>query len=402
MNLNGIPVIDTHAHPFPAETEVITADLLRDALSVSLRGTTSVLNESTMLSRVTVKELARFLGCEATFAEVIAARNAAASGNYPHYIARLFADGEIETLLVDHGFPAVPVLPFEPFAALLPRPPYQGYRIERFFPAGSFHGDAGAAPASPFDAMLDAFVARLDQAVAEEGCIFFKTVMAYRTGLAIRPVERAEAAEAWQHHRQYGDPFEKVIRDYLFIVTAHKAREYEIPLQVHTGHTSQTNVWPNVNPILLTPVLNSGVVDGTTIVLVHGGYPFCTEAGYLTSVYPDLYLDLSLMIPWASVGIASRMLQTLEAAPTAKLMYGSDGIRAPELHWIGAVIARRALGTVLDQLITGQFISSAEAEGIAQDISWRTAQRVYRLPIDMPRGSSAAVRSQEEIVAPNT
>jgi uncharacterized protein len=133
---------------------------------------------------------------------------------------------------------------------------------------------------------------------------------------------------------------------------------------------------------LLTPVLNSGVVNGTTLVLVHGGYPFCTEAGYLTSVYPDVYLDLSMIIPWASIGIASRILQVFEAAPTAKVMYASDGISVPELHWIGAIIARRALGAALDQMIAAQFLTGPEAEETAHDVFYRTAQRVYRLPID--------------------
>jgi uncharacterized protein len=384
VDLTRIPVIDTHAHPFPADTERIAPEVLRDALSVSLRGSTPTINESSMLIRVTVRELARLLECEATLAAVVAARNAAARGDYRAYIDRLFADAAIDTVLVDHGFPAAPELPFEPFAALLPRRTYQGYRVERFWPQRSFHADDDTSAGSPsaFDAAIEAFEARLDEAVKRDGCVFYKTVTAYRTGLAIRPVDRAEAAEAWAHHRQYGDAPEKVIRDYLFVVASRKAREHGIPFQVHTGHTSHINVWPNANPILLTPILNSGAVDGATLVLVHGGYPFCAEAGYLTSIYPDVYVDLSLIIPWASVGIASRILQVLEAAPTAKVMYGSDGISVPELHWIGSIITRRAFGMALDQMIAAQFVTASEAEDIAHDVFHRTAQRVYRLPVD--------------------
>lgn len=380
MNLDAIPLIDTHAHPFPASTERITAQQLRDGLSVALRGGASTLNDTSLLSRVTVRELGRVLGREGTLDTLVAARNDVAGGNYSAYIERLFHDAKIATLLVDHGYPTGPELAFDPFAALVPVPVFQGYRTERFFPAGSFHGRVGAPPVAEFDAMLEEFEARLDQVVTDEGCRFYKTVIAYRTGLAIRPVDRAEAREAWNAHRAYGDGAEKVIRDYLFTVTAHKGRQHGVPFQVHTGHTSHTNVWPNVNPILLTPLLNSGALDSVTVVLVHGGYPYCTEAGYLTSVYGDLYLDLSLMIPWASIGITSRILQTLEAAPTAKVMYGSDGIATPELHWISAVVARRALGAALDHLQDASFVSPTEAEEIANDILWRTATRVYRVP----------------------
>lgn len=380
VDLRDVPIIDTHAHPFPASTVQLTVAQLRAALAVSLRGAASPVNDTGLLSRVTCHELGRFLRAEGTLEALVSARNEAARESYSGYIERLFADAGIAALLVDHGYPSSPVLDFAPFAALLPVPVFQGYRIERFFPTGSFHGEPGNAPMKSFNDMLEQFEDRLDYAITGEGCTFFKSIVAYRTGLDIRPVGIVDARDAWQAHRVYGDSFEKVVRDYLFVVTARKSREHGVPFQVHTGHTSHVNVWPNVNPILLTPLLNSGLLEGTTIVLVHGGYPYCTEAGYLTSVYGDLYLDLSLMIPWASIGITARILQTLEAAPTAKVMYGSDGITTPELHWISAIVARRALGAALDQLRGAHFISANEGEEIAHDVLWRTASRIYRVP----------------------
>lgn len=381
MNLQHIPAVDAHAHPFPEGTREISPQLLRDGISVSLRGETSPVNETMLLSRLMVHELARLLDCEPTFDTVVAARNAIARDNYHAWISKLFADANLTTLLVDHGFPASPELPFEPFAELLPYRPVQGYRIERFFPmTGSFHSDTKETH-QLFDTVLEAFEARLDEAVRSENCRFFKSVMAYRTGLAIRPVTLDDARSAWEQHRQYGDESEKVIRDYLFVVTAGKAREHEVPFQLHTGHTSHVNIWPNTNPILLTPILNSGALDGVRLVLVHGGYPYCTEGGYLTSVYPDIYLDFSLMIPWASAGAARRIHQTLESAPIGKVMYGSDGILCPEIHWIGAIIGRRAIGRVLDDLMHEGFLSGHEAEQAAHDVLHRNASRVYGLSV---------------------
>jgi hypothetical protein len=154
----------------------------------------------------------------------VTARNTVAADDYSGSIARLLADARIETLLVDHGYPANPELSFAPFARLVPAPGYAGSRIERFFPAGSFRGAADEAPTRSFDAMLEAFEARLDQAVAEGHRIFLKTTIASCTGLAIAPVDREMAAGAWRAHRAYGDAAEKVICDYLFVVTAAKAR----------------------------------------------------------------------------------------------------------------------------------------------------------------------------------
>jgi hypothetical protein len=374
VELQAIPAIDVHSHPFSEDTRVLSAQQLRDAVSVSLRGPTGPINESMLLARAMVHELARLLDCEATFETVIFSRNAATEKDYPAYIAWLFDDANIEILLVDHGFPANPELPFEPFAALLPHRPIQGYRIERFFPASSFHGNAEPRR---FDEVLATFEARLDGAVEDEGCRFFKSVMAYRTGLAIQPTDLETTREAWASHQRYGDAAEKVIRDYLFAITAGKAREHGIPFQLHTGHTSHVNIWPNTNPILLTPILSTSVLDDVKLVLVHGGYPYCTEAGYLTSVFPDVYLDFSLMIPWASIGVASRMLQTLESAPIGKVMFGSDGIICPETHWLSAILGRRALSTVLDEVVRSGFLTTTEAEDAAHDVLHRNARQLY-------------------------
>ena len=335
------------------------------------------MNETMLLARFMVHHLSRFLNCEPSFEDVVAARNAKSRENYTAYIASLFEDAGIETLLVDHGYPTQPEVSFESFAQLLPNMPIQGYRIERFFPFhGSFHGDGEH---QKFHQVIERFEARLDAAVRKEGHRFFKSVMAYRTGLAIKSVDFHVAENAWNSHEAYGDAAERVIRDYLFIVTAEKAREYGIPFQLHTGHTSHVNVWPNTNPILLTPILNSGRLDGVTIVLVHGGYPYCTEGGYLTSVYSHVYLDLSLMIPWASAGVSRRIWQTLESAPMGKVMYGSDGIACPEMHWIGAHVGRLGLAKVLDELVADHFLTTTQAEEAAHDILHQNARRVYQL-----------------------
>lgn len=381
IDLSAIPALDDHGHPFAADSVELTADLLRDSISVSLRGVTSTANESMLLSRITVRELARLFDCELTLDAVVAARNRMAAGDYRSYIGTLFADQNISGLLFDPGFPAEPVLRGDEFADLIPVPVWEGYRIERFFPySGSFHGAAGESPSRSFDDTLEAFEVQLDEEAARPGFAFFKTIMAYRTGLSIRPTARAEAASAWDAHRAYGDPQEKVIRDFLVHVTCAKARQYDVPLQMHTGHTSHVNPWPNVNPALLTPFLNQDEIGDTKIVLIHCGYPYSTEAGYLTSVYPLVWTDLSLMIPWASYGIAHRIEQVLESAPTEKVLYGSDGINVPEIAWIGALVGRRGLGQALAAISAAGYLTAGEIDEVAADILHRNAQRLYDLP----------------------
>jgi len=390
IGLSAIPALDTHCHPFDRASAELSADLLRDSISVSLRGVTSQLNETMLLSRLAVRELAGFLRCDETVDAVVAARNARSQPDYPGYIADLHRSQKITGLMIDPGFPVDRVIEGTAFTGLVSTPVWEGYRIERFFsPAGSFHGGKDLPPVQSFGTVLEAFEAELDAQAGRPGFAFYKSIIAYRTGLAIQPVTCDEAATAWDGHRAYGDPHEKVIRDYLLHVTCRKAREHGVPLQLHTGHTSHHNPWPNVNPILLTPFLNQPDIGQTRIVLVHGGYPFCTEAGYLTSVYPNLWCDLSLMIPWASVGVSRRIEETLESAPTAKVMYGSDGINIPEMNWLGAIVGRRGLARALASIADAGFLRSADIDEIAADILYRTAESVYDLHSRAPVPSLA-------------
>lgn len=379
MNLDAFPVIDTHCHPFPPEQGAISAQELLNAIGVALARPASPLNESMMLTRMVVKGLAKLLGCEPSLDAVLEARNAIAGPDPAAYNALLFNDAKIAAALADPGYPSR-YIPIDTFSKVLPCPVYEGYRIERFTgsPADSVFQPGKHASFADF---LDDFRATLDREAARPEVIFYKSVIAYRTGLAINRVSEAEAKAAWEAHPVQHDSADKIIRDFLFWETALKAKEHGLPFQVHTGHTSDSNPWPNVNPILLTPLLNQPEMAGVPFVLVHGGYPFCTEAGYITSVFENVSLDLSLMIPWSSIGIAQRIHETFEFAPTKKVMYGSDGIMGPELFWISSLNTRKALGHVLSDLIAEDVLDDDEATEVAKDIFYRNAERIYGLSI---------------------
>ncbi len=377
MNLDAIPVIDTHAHPFPPTQGEVTWGYMRDAMSESLRAETTPENDSILLARMLVRRLAKLLGCPPDRDAVMAARNELAR-DPAAYHKLLWSDAGIAAVLVDPGFPAN-LIEAEAFAEVMPSPVYNGYRIERFAkgikPGVPFDYDAYAS----FADLVEAFNAELDAEFARPGFCFYKSIIAYRTGLRLTVPTEAEASQAWADRSSYRSPGEKVLRDFLFHQTALKSLEHDVAFQVHTGHTSHDQPWPNSNPIEMTLFLNTPQMADVRFVLVHGGYPFNTEAGYITSAYANVFLDLSLMIPWSSIGIRRRIEQTLEFAPTGKVMYGSDGIMVPELFWISALNTRKALGHVLDDLVTEDIVDTDEANEIAHDVLYRTALRVYGL-----------------------
>jgi uncharacterized protein len=373
IDLTSTPLIDTHCHPFALDQAEISVQEMRDAISVSLRGPSSPENETMLLGRLLVRSLSRLLDCEATWEAVVEARNAKARDDVRMYYQSLFDDANIRMLLIDSGFPLTPLITAQAFSEVMPCPVLEGYRIERFTMGTSFH-DSGFASLTDF---VEAIEVKLDEQAANPGVRFFKSVIAYLTGLDIHRVSEAEANAAWADHSKWGDLGEKILRDFLFWRVALKAREHDLPFQVHTGHTSNFNPWPNVNPILLTRLLNENEMSEVRFVLVHGGYPYCTEAGYITSVYPNVALDLSLMIPWSSIGIARRIEETLESAPTSKVMYGSDAIHCAEMYWVSSLVSRKALSKVLDRLVEEDVVDVDEAMEIAKAIFYRNAERIY-------------------------
>jgi len=66
-------------------------------------------------------------------------------------------------------------------------------------------------------------------------------------------------------------------------------------------------------------------------------------------------------------------------APASKLMYSTDGINVPEMHWAGALRGRSVIGQVLNEMIDADEIDEEQAQHIAQQILRGTAYSVYRL-----------------------
>jgi uncharacterized protein len=116
------------------------------------------------------------------------------------------------------------------------------------------------------------------------------------------------------------------------------------------------------------------------VVLLHECYPYTRQGGYLAAVYQNVYLDLSYGIPLLGYGeMLSFTRQALGVAPTSKLMYSSDGIGVPELHWISAIDGRRVIGEALGELVSRGELDLAAAEATGENVLRATATRLYRL-----------------------
>jgi predicted TIM-barrel fold metal-dependent hydrolase len=69
----------------------------------------------------------------------------------------------------------------------------------------------------------------------------------------------------------------------------------------------------------------------------------------------------------------------LGVAPISKLLYSSDGIGVPELHWMGTTDGRRVLGRTLGELVAHGELRLSQAEAAGEAVLHRNALRLYRL-----------------------
>jgi hypothetical protein len=285
-----------------------------------------------------IELLAGETGCDPTEHAVFALRQ----GLDPKgYAARLMRAAGAERLLVDEGYPpADQSLTTDELGRLAGCPAHPILRIESL--AGSEDEDAP---------LSDAVLERIARA-RRDGYVALKTVIAYRGGLdldRLATAARARLLDALEANRDGGDP---------------------LPVQVHTGFGDPDLLLPLASPAYLKPVLER--FSETNFVLLHC-YPFVREAGWLASVYPNVFFDLSLTIPHVSRP-AVVLAEALELAPLSKLLYASDAVRTPELYLLAAVWWRDALARVLPELL-----SERAARDGARLILRENAASLYRL-----------------------
>jgi uncharacterized protein len=71
----------------------------------------------------------------------------------------------------------------------------------------------------------------------------------------------------------------------------------------------------------------------------------------------------------------------LGVAPFSKIMYSSDGVGIPELHWLGALEGRHAIGTVLGEMVEADELNRDQAEESARLILNQVASEIYGLKL---------------------
>jgi uncharacterized protein len=282
----------------------------------------------------------------------------------------MLAGAGVSRWIVDTGFKGDLLTTPEQLAELSGRPASEILRLERLTEDLL---ETGTDP----DDFPAAFRAALQDAADSPDIVGTKTIAAYRTNFDIdwsRPTDVAVVEHA-RSLASHGNDL-RVDSPVLIAFGVHEAAEHGLPVQVHVGFGDRDLDLNRTDPLLLLPLLRA--MTPVPVLLLHC-YPFHRQAGYLAQAFDHVNFDVGLAINYLGSRSVALVGEALDTAPFAKQLYSSDAFGPPELHLLGAVLWRRAMGLVLGEWVRTGDCAEQDAIAIVDMIGVRNAARVYGL-----------------------
>ncbi|PSR34429.1 MAG: hydrolase [Sulfobacillus benefaciens] len=364
-----VPLWDHHCHVLVQPKHAADLERLGRALTEA-RGDYPISDiRQTVTYQEAISVAASHLGTECDESSV---QLALGSVDYEAYCRGLFLAAGYEKLLIDTGY----------------QPP-DAWEI----------GDLKSAmgldmlPILRLETMAEQLIARFDhvedwimavkntvQTARTEGYVGVKSIIAYRSGLFVHPVEKETAQAAYRAMKAGGITrlTDADLLNYLLWSLTPTLITEGLTVQFHTGYGDPDTDLAKGNPLLLREYLERYLSEGLHVVLLHT-YPFHREAGYLASVYPGVYFDVSLAVPLAASGASRVISEALELAPTTRFLFASDAHSRPESFFMGAQLWRRGIDQFLDKAVKEHHVSPSTAYKWASMICWSNCKALYSL-----------------------
>ncbi|ADX84045.1 amidohydrolase family protein [Saccharolobus islandicus] len=298
-------------------------------------------------------ELRRLLGDN-----FIEERNKLIKDDPVKYMQFLFNDTGIEGFVIDTGF-GNKEMEIPAKLKLL-------FRIESIINDSIFQ--------MPFDKALEYFEETLRGKIRKEGYTGFKSIIAYRTGLKVNcDIEQARR-DFYSNETDWFGKVVKGFRDYLLCETLRIAKELKVPVQIHTGAGDRDIKLELSRPSYLTNVVRK--YEGK-VIFVHAGYPYHRETSWMSYLYPSVYLDTSQVIPFAPLAAYTILNEIFEVAPLNKVMHGSDAFHIPEIAWLAAKLAKKAIHKTTEMMIEKNILDEKDAKELVERFLYYNSKEMY-------------------------
>jgi len=376
IDLSTVPLADNHCHGIyrrqtPAD---VTAwqGLFTESSDFGMR---SKHVTTTLFYRRLVREMATFFDCEPTEQAILTARQQLGEIDL---IRNFLRAANFDILFIDKGYPPQDLLLSDATVSDLANCRVAPIlRVELLM-------QRLITENTNLSAVVEALRAVLNE-VRGQGYVALKSIVAYRTGLDIRSWTINEVEESFALARREVQEkgsirlAQKPLLDTLLHVTFEEAARQELPIQFHTGYGDTDADMLLANPLNLRAVLERREYRAMPVVLLHESYPYTQQGAYLATVYENVFFDLSYGIPFLGY---HEMLQFSRAAfsvaPYSKLLYSSDAVGVPEIHWVSALFGRRILGQVLGECVANGELSPTQAEQAGAAVLHDNAIQLYK------------------------
>ena len=235
---------------------------------------------------------------------------------------------------------------------------------------------------------LDDLVTALRHAF-EEGIAYemvgVKSGLAYNRILQYRNVDKQEATAVFQSIMNRPDSlgrpdFEEVkpLQDYIMHRVLDLAREFEMPVQIHTGlHAGNGNIITNSKPTHLVNLFME--YPGVNFCLFHSSYPYGGELSTLAKNFPNVFIDMC----WSAIispSYSKRYLhEWLETVPANKIMAFGGDFGGVECVYAHSVMARRIVAEVLIEKVADGYITEDEAVLVARRLLRENAMEIFKI-----------------------
>ncbi len=234
---------------------------------------------------------------------------------------------------------------------------------------------------------LEDYVTALGKAFREginRGMVAVKSPLAYSRVIHYENSSEKEAKAVYNQlfNGQSSEParFEEVkpLQDYIMHRILDLAREYDLPVQIHTGlHAGGKNEIRNSKPTLLTNLFNE--YPEVEFVIMHSSYPYGAELSVLAKNYPNVFIDMCWTQAISPYYSERYLHEWLETVPANKIMAFGGDYTPVELAYGHSVIAREVVAKVLIEKVAAGYISEHEAIDIAIRLLRDNALEIFKL-----------------------
>ncbi|CAG8463378.1 21448_t:CDS:2 [Gigaspora margarita] len=339
--ISTFPLIDNHCHNLLTSDASLICPL--ETCFSEARGDALKDASQTIALKRGVQQLAKLYNCPPTFDDIKQVRDLM---SYIDICKTCFKPIGIQSLLLDDGLDTLDGLmdvqshvEFVDIAQRIVRIESIAEKILCDLATSVARSDQKVVNFAEFEEPLKK---QLETYAKSESVVAFKSIVAYKSGLNIDHIPNAEAAA---------------------VALGSFISNFEPPFDQKGFGDPDLDLIAS-NPLLLRPLIEK--YPNAKFVLLHAAYPCSRQAGYLASVYSNVYVDMGFVFPWIS---ASGQQTNLH------------GHYLPESFYVAAIQGREALSKVLLEFVESGEFSYEEAIKVAKQIMFENSNRLYKLKL---------------------